>query len=151
MKVCVVDKEADVCCGTSKANSAIVHAGFDAKAGSLMAKMNIQGNQMIQHLAEELDVPFINNGSLVICLKDNDISQLQGLYENGIRNGVPGLEIINVDTLRKMERNISEDAVAALWAPTGGIICPFELTIGLAENACQIGVEFTISYESRMQ
>ena len=144
-KVCVVDKEADVCCGTSKANSAIVHAGFDAKAGSLMAKMNIQGNQMMQHLAEELDIPFINNGSLVICLKDSDISQLQGLYENGIRNGVPGLEIINGDTLRKMEHNISEDAVAALWAPTGGIICPFELTIGLAENACQNGVEFKLA------
>lgn len=144
-KVCVVDKEEDVCCGTSKANSAIVHAGFDAKAGSLMAKMNIQGNQMMQHLAEELDVPFINNGSLVICLKDSDISRLQGLYENGIKNRVPGLEIINGDTLQNMEPNISEDAVAALWAPTGGIICPFELTIGLAENACQNGAEFKLA------
>lgn len=67
-KICVVEKEADVCCGTSKANSAIVHAGFDAKAGSLMAKMNIQGNQMMLQLSEELDIPFINNGSLVICL-----------------------------------------------------------------------------------
>lgn len=146
-KICVVEKEADVCCGTSKANSAIVHAGFDAKAGSLMAKMNIQGNQMMPQLSEELDIPFINNGSLVICLQKDDISQLQSLYENGRINGVLGLEIINGDRLRKIEPNISEDAVAALWAPTGGIICPFELTIGLAENACQNGVEFRLATE----
>lgn len=76
-KKCVVDKEEDVCCGTSKANSAIVHAGFDTKVGSLMAKMNIQGNQMMQHLAEEIEVPFINNGSLVVCLENSLLHSIQ--------------------------------------------------------------------------
>ena len=129
-KVCVVEKAEDVCCGTSKANSAIVHAGYDAKKGSLMAKYNVEGSRMMPQLAEELDVPFRRNGSLVVCMSEDDRPRLMELYENGIANGVEGLEILDAGRLHEMEPNIAKEAVGALWAPTGGIICPFILTIG---------------------
>ena len=145
--VCVVEKEEDVCCGTSKANSAIVHGGFDAAHGTLMAKMNVMGNLMFPALAEELDFEFQPNGSLVVCMNQEDMPKLQALYENGVKNGVKGLEIIDQARLREMEPNISPDAVAALWAPTGGIVCPFGLTIALAENAYTNGVEFRFNTE----
>ncbi len=146
-KVCVVEKCEDVCCGTSKANSAIVHAGYDARHGSLMAKYNVEGSRMMPDLAGELDVPFRRNGSLVVCMSEEDRPKLIELYENGVANGVEGLEIIEADRLREMEPNISKEAVAALWAPTGGIVCPFILTIALAENAAANGTEFMFDTE----
>lgn len=140
--ICVVEKEEDVCCGTSKSNSAIIHAGYDAAAGSLMAKLNVLGNRMMGDLAEELDVPFVRNGSLVVCLSEDEKPGLQKLYDNGIKNGVEQLRIIDKEELRALEPNISPTAVAALYAPTAGIICPFGLTIALAENANTNGVAF---------
>lgn len=147
--VCVLEKEEDVCCGTSKANSAIIHAGFDAAAGSLMAKMNVIGNRMMPGLAEELDFDFIQNGSLVVCMNEEDLPRLQALYENGLKNGVEQMEIVDAERLRQMEPNISPDAVAALWAPTAGIVCPFGLTIAMAENANTNGVEFRFDTEAK--
>ena len=87
-KTLVLEKEEDVCCGSSKANSGIVHAGFDAAAGSLMARMNVIGNRMMPALAKELDIDFIQNGSLVVCMNEEDLPRLQALYENGLKNGV---------------------------------------------------------------
>ena len=141
-KMLVLEREEDVCCGTSKANSAIVHAGFDAAHGSLMAKMNVQGNLMMPKLAEDLDFPFQMNGSLVVCMSEEDLPKLHELYENGVKNGVEKLEIVDAQRLHELEPNVSKNAVAALWAPTGGIVCPFNLTIALAENAYANGVEF---------
>ena len=141
-KILVVEKEEDVCCGTSKANSAIVHAGYDAAHGSLMAKLNVEGSRRMPALAKELDFAYERCGSLVVCLSDEDRPALQKLYENGIANGVEGLRIIERDELVGMEPNISDAAVAALWAPTGGIVCPFGLTCALAENAAKNGVQF---------
>ena len=146
-KVCVLEKEEDVCCGTSKANSGIVHAGYDAKEGSLMAKLNVRGNEMMEALARDLDIPFKRTGSLVICLREEDRPQLQALYERGGRNGVPGLRILEREELKDMEPNISDEACAALYAPTAGIICPFELNIAMAENAAMNGVEFRFNTE----
>lgn len=143
--ICVIDKEEDVCCGTSKANSGIVHAGYDAPFGSLKAKMNVLGNQMMHSLAQELDFPFKQNGSLVVCMNEGDIPKLTALYENGIANGVKSLEILNQEQLRAMEPNISDAAVAALYAPTAATICPFGLNIALAENAATNGVEFKLN------
>lgn len=140
-RFCLLERENDVCCGTSKANSAIVHAGFDAKAGTLMAKYNVLGSRMMPQLAKELDFPFRRNGSLVLCLAQEDMPKLRALYENGIQNGVEGLEIIDARRLHEMEPNISDGAVAALWAPTGGIVCPFQMTVALGENAIHNGVE----------
>ena len=138
----VLERAEDVCCGTSKANSAIIHAGFDAAHGSLMAKMNVQGNRMVPGLAKELDFPFRRNGSLVVCMSEEDMPRLRALYENGVKNGVEGLEIVDARRLHELEPNVSKNAVAALWAPTGGIVCPFNMTIALAENANANGVDF---------
>ena len=146
-KVCVVERCEAVCCGTSKANSAIVHAGFDAEHGTLMAKMNLQGNLMMPQLAKDLDFSFIQNGSLVICMSEEDLPRLQKLYENGVANGVEQLEIVDAKRLHELEPNVSPDAVAALWAPTGGIVCPFGYTIALAENANANVVEFKFNTE----
>lgn len=140
-RFCLLERENDVCSGTSKANSAIVHAGFDAKAGTLMAKYNVLGSWMMPQLAKELDFPFRRNGSLVLCLAQEDMPKLRALYENGIQNGVEGLEILDARRLHEMEPNISDGAVAALWAPTGGIVCPFQMTVALGENAIHNGVE----------
>ncbi len=147
IKVGVLEKEEDVCSGTSKANSGIVHAGYDAAEGSLMAKLNVRGNEMMEALARDLDIPFKRTGSLVICLHEEDRPQLQVLYERGGRNGVPGLRILEREELKDMEPNISDEACAALYAPTAGIICPFELNIAMAENAAMNGVEFRFNTE----
>ena len=141
-RICVVEKEEDVCCGTSKANSAIVHAGFDAAPGSLMAKLNVQGIGMMDELTRDLDIAFRRNGSLVVCLSEDDRPALEKLYQQGIKNAVEHIRIIEQEELREIEPNISPNAVAALYAPDAGIICPFGLTIGLAENAFTNGVEF---------
>lgn len=141
-KVLVVEKDEDVCCGTSKANSAIVHAGYDAKPGSLKAKMNVRGNEMMTSLARDLDIPLKLIGSLVVCTDESLRGGIEELYNRGITNGVPGLKILEADEVRELEPNISDDVVCALYAPTAGIICPFRLNIALAECACQNGVEF---------
>lgn len=140
--ILVVDKEEDVCCGTTKANSAIVHAGYDAAHGSLMARLNVEGSKMMPALAKELDFAYDQCGSLVVCINEEDRPALQKLYENGVANGVEGLRIIERDELVAMEPHIADEAVAALWAPTGGIVCPFGLTYALAENAAKNGVKF---------
>lgn len=147
VNACVIEKEEDVCCGTSKANSAIVHAGYDAATGSLMAKLNVRGNQMMEQLAKDLDFPFKKNGSLVVCLHEEDMPNLQALYDRGVANGVKDLRILNREELRAMEPNISDEAYAALYAPTAGIVCPFNLNIAMAENACVNGVEFKFDTE----
>lgn len=142
LKTCLVERAEDVCSGTSKANSAIVHAGYDAATGSLKAKMNVEGNRMMGELSKDLDFAFRRNGSLVLCFSEEDRPALQALYERGVANGVPELKIISGDEVRAMEPNVTDEVVAALYAPTGGIVCPFGLTIALAENACDNGVEF---------
>ena len=146
-KVLVVEREEDVCCGTSKANSAIIHAGYDAKHGTLMAKLNVEGSRMMPQLAKDLDIHFRVNGSLVVMINEEDRPNLNALYENGLANGVEGLRIVEREELRAMEPNISDDAVAALYAPTGAIICPFGLTFALAENAAKNGVQFRFDSE----
>ncbi|MBR3973406.1 MAG: NAD(P)/FAD-dependent oxidoreductase [Oscillospiraceae bacterium] len=145
--ILVIDKEEDVCCGTSKANSAIVHAGYDAAHGSLMAKLNVQGSEMMPQLAKDLDIHYKQNGSLVVMIAEEDRPNLMKLYENGVANGVKGLRIVERDELVSMEPNISDAAVAALYAPTGAIICPFGLTYALAENAAANGAKFQFDSE----
>ena len=142
LHIALVEREEDVCSGTSKANSAIVHAGHDAVPGSVKARFNVEGNQMMGELAKDLDFEFERNGSLILCFAEEDRPALQELYDKGIKNGVPDLKIITGDEARAMEPNVSDAVVAALYAPTGGIVCPFGLTIALAENACDNGVEF---------
>ncbi|MCI8268456.1 MAG: NAD(P)/FAD-dependent oxidoreductase [Lachnospiraceae bacterium] len=147
MHTALIEREEDVCSGTSKANSAIVHAGHDAVPGSVKARFNVEGNRMMGELAEDLDFEFDRNGSLILCFAEEDRPALQELYDKGVKNGVPDLKIITGDEARAMEPNVSDAVVAALYAPTGGIVCPFGLTIALAENACDNGVEFIFNEE----
>ncbi|TDT61368.1 NAD(P)/FAD-dependent oxidoreductase [Fonticella tunisiensis] len=147
--VMVVEKSYDIANGATKANSGIVHAGYDAKEGTLKAKLNVMGNEMYEDLCKELDVDFIRNGSLVIAFSDEEMKHVEKLYERGIRNGVKELEIIDGEQLRKIEPNISENAVGALHAKTGGIVSPYELAIALAEIAFQNGVKFQFQTEVR--
>ena len=141
-KICVLEKGEDVCTGTSKANSAIVHGGFDAETGSLKAKMNVRGNAMMTQMSEELDVPFKRNGAFVLCFDENDLPALHELYERGVRNGVQDLRILTFEEAKAMEPNLSENVCAALYCPSSGIVCPFELTLGFAENAADNGAVF---------
>ncbi len=142
LSVCVVEAADDVCCGTSKANSAIVHAGFDAQTGSLMARLNVEGNRLMPGLCEELGVDFDQIGSLVVCTSEETRPNLEALLARGIANGVCDLRIVERDELCAMEPNVSDAAVCALWAPTAGIVNPFQLTVALAEVAALNGVEF---------
>ena len=141
-RILVLEKDEDICCGTSKANSGIVHAGYDAKPGSLKAKMNIRGNELMTSLCEELDIPFKRIGSLVVCTDESQKEGIEELYNRGIVNGVPELKILTREEVIQIEPNISNDVVCALYAPTAGVICPFRLNIAMAECACQNGVEF---------
>lgn len=139
VKVTMIEKENDVAMGTSKANSAIIHAGFDPKKGTKMAEFNLQGNRMFEGLCKELDVPFKRNGALVLAFNKNDLETIKRLYENGKANGIEGLELLNREEVIKKEPNISEEVKGALYAPTSGIVGPFEYTIALVENGIKNG------------
>lgn len=146
-KTAVLERASDICEGTSKANSGIVHAGHDAQPGTLKAMLNVRGSRRMEQLSEELDFPYKRNGSLVLCFAEEDRGKLQELLERGEKNGVEGLRIVEREELAAMEPNLSEEAVAALYAPAGGIVCPFGLNLALAENACVNGVEFHLNTE----
>ena len=145
VNACVIEREEDVCNGTSKANSAIIHGGFDATCGSLKAKLNVRGNALMDTLAKELDIPFRRNGSLVVCTKDQNPDELTALLEKGKKNNVPGLRILNREELLPMEPNLSDDVTCALYSPTAGIVCPFHMTMAFAENAYTNGVAFFLN------
>lgn len=147
LDVCLVEKESDVCEGTSKANSAIVHAGFDAEPDTLKAKLNVRGNAMIAELSDKLDFAFKNNGAMVLCFEEDRLTDLKKLREKGEKNGVAGLEILSGDEARAREPRLSKEVKYALYAPTSGIVCPFEMTLAFAENAYANGVEFRLSTE----
>lgn len=139
LNLMLVEKCGDVAMGATKANSAIVHAGFDAETGSLKAKLNVQGASLMAYYCNKLSVPYKNVGSLVVAYSWDDMQTLEGLFERGFNNGVPNMEIISQEQLRVMEPYISEDAIGALWAPTAGIVSPYELTIAAVENAIMNG------------
>ncbi|EHI97835.1 FAD dependent oxidoreductase [Clostridium sp. DL-VIII] len=147
LKVVTLEKEKDVSMGTSKANSAIVHAGYDPKEGTLMAKYNVKGNEMFEDLCKELSVPFKRNGSLILAFDEEDMKTVNHLYENGTKIGVKGLKVLTKEEVLEMEPNLSEEVQGALYAPTGGIVGPFEYTIALAENAVQNGGELKLKKE----
>lgn len=142
LRIAVLEKELDICEGTSKANSGIVHAGYDAKPGTLKAKLNVEGSRKMASLSRELDFPYRQNGSLVLCFDEAEISKLTELKERGEKNGVLDLRILSREELVSMEPSVGDKAIAALYAPAGAIVCPFGLTIALAENAAENGAEF---------
>jgi glycerol-3-phosphate dehydrogenase len=147
LNVCLLEKDGDVAMGASRANSGIVHAGYDAKEGSLKAKFNVLGNKMMEGVCADLGVKFRRNGSLVVAFSEEEIDTLHALKTRGEKNGVEGLTVINQAQLRAMEKNISDEAVAALYAPTGGIVCPYELTIASIGNAMDNGAQLMTDFE----
>ncbi len=147
LKIALIEKCNDMAMGTSKANSAIVHAGFDAKPGSLKAKLNVEGTALMPEICKTLSVPFKPVGSLVVAFSDEEVETLNSLLERGNVNGVPGLEIYDKAKLKEAEPFISNEAKAALWAPSAGIVCPYELTIAAAENAVVNGADFIRNFE----
>ena len=147
LSICLVERGEDVCVGTSKANSAICHAGFDAPVGSAKARFNVEGSRMMEGLSQELDFPYRRCGSLVLCFDEAELPHLRELLERGVQNGVEGLEILDRAALRALEPAVSDKAVAALWAPTGAVLCPFGMTIAVAENAAANGCAFRFNTE----
>ncbi|MCL2034416.1 MAG: NAD(P)/FAD-dependent oxidoreductase [Oscillospiraceae bacterium] len=148
IKTVVIEKDSDVGTGCTRANSGIVHGGYDAKPGSLKAKYNVLGQKMYDRLAKELRFPFKRNGSLVIAFDEKDIPRLEQLKEQGVENGLLDLRIAHKDELKELEPNLSENVYAALVVPAGGIVSPYEMAIAFAENAAQNGVEFMLDSEA---
>lgn len=142
----LLEAEPDICEGTSKANSGIAHAGFDAKPGTLMAKLNVRGNALLEELAPKLDIPLKRNGALVLCFEEEGLPKLQELYDRGVINGVKNLKLLSGKEARELEPSISPEVKGALYAGDSGIVCPFGLTIAMAENAAENGVEFFRGY-----
>ena len=147
LDICVLEKESDVCEGTSKANSGIVHGGFDAKPGTLKAKLNVLGNQMMDEMAEKLDFPFRRNGAMVVCQSKEEMAVLEELMERGKKNGVEGMEMLSRSQAFLLEPNLADTVYAAIHIPSSGIVCPFEMNLAYAENAVQNGVQFHLETE----
>ena len=148
LRIVILDKENDASAGASKANSAIIHAGFDPAENTLMAKMNALGNPMFGRICEELSVPFRRNGSLVIAFDDEQLDLIEQLRQRGIRNGVPGLSVLSKEKLLEIEPAVNPEARGALFAKTGGVIDPMLLTISLFENAVMNGAEYFFNFEA---
>ena len=146
LKIAILEKDNDVASGASKANSGIVHAGYDAKVGTLKAKLNVMGSKMMKQVTKDLGVKYKNNGSMVIGFNEEDKQSLIELYNRGITNGVEGLKIIGHEEIHKLEPNLSDDVIWALHAPTGGIVCPYELTIAAIGNAMDNGADLKLNY-----
>ena len=145
LSVCVLEKSSDVANGTTKANSAIVHAGYDPHPGTQMARLNVEGSRLMGGLCEKLDVPFRCVGSHVLAFTPEDMEMLRTLYSRGTVNGVPELRLLTGDEARAMEPSLSESVCGSLWAPTAGIISPWELTLALIETAVRNGTELHLN------
>ena len=147
LDILVLEKNNDVADETTKANSAVIHAGFDAREGTLMAELNVLGNSMFDKLSEELDFPFIRNGSLVLAFSDEDMESIKVLKNRGDKNGVPALTILSREETLRLEPNLNKNIKGALYAKTGGIVGPWEMTISLFENAVDNGVVLLLDNE----
>jgi glycerol-3-phosphate dehydrogenase len=146
LEVALLDRSNDVANGSTKANSGIIHAGYDADPGTNKAKFNILGNPLFDGLCDQLDIQFNRIGSLVVAFSDVERATVERLYERGISNGVAELRIIEREELRALEPNLDEAAVCALHAPQAGIVDPWEIAIAAAENAAENGVEVFLNY-----
>ena len=144
LSVCVLEKSNDVANGTTKANSAIVHAGYDPLPGTNMARLNVAGNRMMSELCQKLDVPFRRIGSHVLAFSEKDMATLRTLYDRGTKSGVPGLRLLSADEVRAMEPNLADAVIGSLYAPSAGIVSPWELTLALIETAVRNGVELKL-------
>lgn len=142
--IALLEGASDVAEGASKANSGIVHAGFDAKPGTLKAKLNVEGARMYPALCAEVDAPYGQPGAMVLAFTEEERGTIRTLYEQGVANGVEGLRVIEREEVLSLEPNVNPDVVCALLAPTSGITSPYELTCALADHAAVNGVDFLL-------
>ena len=145
LSIAVLEKENDIGMGASRANSAIIHAGYDPKPGTLMARLNVEGNAITEQLCKDLSVPFSRIGSLVMAFSDEEMDTVRDLFDRGTKNGVPNMKILSADEVHQMEPQVSDKVVGALYAPSAGIICPWEYTLAMAEVAVVNGAEMKLS------
>ena len=144
LTIALIDKAEDVAMGASRANSAIVHAGYDCPPGSLEARLNVEGNYLFTEWCRDLDVPLRRVGTLVVAFNAEEEATLAELYDRGLQNGVPGMRLISGEEARRLEPMLADGVTKALLAETGGITCPYELTIACAENARANGAEWIL-------
>lgn len=147
LKIAVIEKNNDVCCGTTKANSAIIHAGYDPHPETLMAKLNVKGSEMAKEICAKLDVPYNQIGSLVVAFSEEETKTVEELFERGNANGVPDLKILNREELKEAEPMISDEALCALYAPSAAIVNPWEYGLAMAETAVRNGAEVFLESE----
>lgn len=147
LKIAVIEKNNDVCCGTTKANSAIIHAGYDPHPETLMAKLNVKGSAMAKEICAKLDVPYNQIGSLVVAFSEEETKTVEELFERGNANGVPDLKILNREELKEAEPMISDEALCALYAPSAAIVNPWEYGLAMAETAVRNGAEILLESE----
>lgn len=144
LKIAVLEKNNDVCCGTTKANSAIIHAGYDPNPETKMAKLNVRGSAMAKDICARLDVPYEQIGSLVVAFSEEEAKTVEKLFERGNANGVPDLKILNKEELKEAEPMISDEALCALYAPSAAIVNPWEYGLAMAETAVRNGTEILL-------
>ena len=147
LKVCLLEKENDVAMGASRANSGIIHGGYDPIPGTMKAKMNTEGVPLLYEAAKELNVHCQNNGSFVCAFGEEENPAIDTLYKRGLANGIGRLQILSGEEARALEPNLSDRVTRALYVPTSGLICPYELTIAAAGNAMDNGVELLRNFE----
>ena len=141
LRVCILEASNDVANGTTKANSAIVHAGYDPEPGTKMARLNVRGTALMGELCRRLDVPYANIGSLVLSFSEQDDAHVRKLFEQGLQNGVPGMQVLTGEEARQLDPGVSPETRCALWAPSAGIVNPWELCLAMAETAVRNGAE----------
>ena len=145
LRVAVLEMHNDVCCETTRANSAIIHAGYDPKPGTKLATYNVRGNELAKEICEKLDVAYNQIGSLVVAFSESEMEHVKELYERGVTNNVPGVRIVDQAELREMEPNIADNALGALYAPSAAIVNPWEYGIAMAETAVNNGAEIFLN------
>lgn len=147
LSLCVLEKDNDVACGASKANSGIVHGGFDPEPDTLKAKLNVEGVEKLFSTAKMLNVPIKRNGSLVCAFGADEDKVVKELYNRGIKNGVKGMEIISGDEARKLEPELSGEITSVLSVSSAGIVCPYEMTIASMGNSMDNGAQLKLNFE----
>ncbi len=147
LKICVIEKENDVAMGATRANSAIIHAGYDPEPDTIMARLNVEGVKQAKELSKKLCVPYKSIGSMVLAFSDEEVKTVKKLYDRGNINGVPGLEILDKEEILKREPNVSDKVICALWAPSAAVISPWEYALAFAEVAATNGCEFIFDFE----
>ncbi len=145
LELVILERENDVAVGTTKANSAILHAGYDPRPGTLMARLNVRGSELCRAYCHALDVPYRGCGSMVLAFSEEERETLRELLDRGVKNGVPGLELLTGDQARAREPELADTVQAALWAPTAAIVSPWEMCLAFAETAVKNGAQLRLN------